>query len=86
MAKAFKWLLPGAVKEKKKKMTTQKKQNKPKIMLEREQRTKNIQQRCDTQPFPHPNHMCMHVNSFILQGNKQFPFFFLIKRDKYSLA
>lgn len=45
MAKAFKWLLPGAVKQ----MTT-KKNNKTKQKIRKE--TKKVQQRSDIQPFP----------------------------------
>lgn len=42
-------------------------------MLERKQGTKkiNIQQRSDTQPFPHPNHMCMYMSTVLSYGEIQ---------------
>lgn len=60
MAKAFKWLLPGAVK----KMTT-KKNNKIKQNIRKE--TKKVQQRSDIQPFLfHSNSFTAHIGMISL--------------------
>lgn len=64
MAKAFKWLLPGAVKKKKQQQRKQQKSNRT---LER---NKKVQQRSDIQPFLfHSNsfttHLCMSQLSFL---------------------
>lgn len=67
MAKAFKWLLPGAVKK-----TTTKKTTKSNRTLER---NKKVQQRSDIQPFfsNHTHSRHIYARLFSLTGNSLIP-------------
>lgn len=68
MAKAFKWLLPGAVKK-----TTTKKTTKSNRTLER---NKKVQQRSDIQPFVFSliHNTSMHVTAVFSQLKREFPY------------